>query len=678
MNKKIPLKKYISFFLFFIIIGESVLFFTTSALASDKIPNQNQQNPISNDWWPMFRHDSTHSGFTTATTPEDNSVLWTYQTNFYITSSPSISHGRVYIGSDDWNLYCFDMDNGSLLWNYTTSGKISSSPAVINGKVYVGSDDTKLYCLNSINGSLLWKYHTNSLVQSSPTVVDEKVFFGTHDGSLFCLDSEDGYLLWRYQTNSVILASPALSDRKVYCGTTSGKIFCLNDTTGSPIWVRTMSEGTYSSPVIHSGKMFFGSNDYNVYCLDANDGTILWNYTTLGEVHTSPALAYDYVYIGTYNGQVICLHKDTGVFQWSYQINGAVESSPAISDGKLYFGTDPCCGFSSYFICLNAHTGTILWQYNFNTQLHMKSSPAIAAGKVFVGSADGKVYAFGDIEYLADANGPYYQIVNYSINFTGSVYGGEPDFTWYWDFGDMSTSTERNPSHVYTISGTYNVTLVVTDSHGTIATDETIASIKPPNTSPDIPLIDGPVSGKPETSYSFTVVSSDPENDFIFYYIDWGDNTTSEWTGPFFSGDQITLNHSWSDIGTYFLKAKTKDRHGAISNWSTPLEITIMAPNLEIDVRGGLGLTVTIRNMGNGPATNISWNITFTGSFVFPAFRTGLISIIPANDVVRIRVFVVGFSKFTITLSAICDEEISIQKTSEASLFGFFVFRVQQ
>lgn len=38
---------------------------------------------------------------------------------------------------------------------------------------------------------------------------------------------------------------------------------------------------------------------------------------------------------------------------------------------------------------------------------------------------------------------------------------------WLWDFGDGTTSTEENPSHVYTSNGTYTVTLTVTNDLGT-------------------------------------------------------------------------------------------------------------------------------------------------------------------------------------------------------------------
>jgi chitodextrinase len=38
--------------------------------------------------------------------------------------------------------------------------------------------------------------------------------------------------------------------------------------------------------------------------------------------------------------------------------------------------------------------------------------------------------------------------------------------SWQWDFGDETSSPDRNPSHTYTAAGTYTVTLTVTDNGG--------------------------------------------------------------------------------------------------------------------------------------------------------------------------------------------------------------------
>jgi len=680
MSSIIVLKKYGS--LLFVVLLASVSLIPIVADAADSTifiqsPIHYLNDPKGNDWWPMFRHEGTHSGFSTTSAPEDNQVLWSYQTNYVISSSPAVSHGRVYIGSWDWNIYCFEMDSGSLLWNYTTTGEITSSPAVANGKVYVGSQDSKLYCLNAIDGTFLWSFKTDFIVDTSPTVVDDKVFFGSSDGSLYCLDAYDGYLLWKYQTGSVIVSSPAMTEGKVYFGVTNGDFLCVDSNDGALIWAYTMTDGTYSSPTVFDGKIYFGSNDKNVYCLNADNGSLIWNYDTLSEVHSSPAIAYDYLYIGTSDGRLLCLNKDTGGFVWSYLISGSVESSPAIADGKVYFNTDPCCGFTSYFVCLNAYTGTKIWEYNFNLLTGSKSSAALAASKVFVGSADGKVYAFGDTEFLADANGPYHGLINTSVDFTGSVYGGEPGFSWYWDFGDNATSTNQNPNHAYASLGEYTVTLTVTDNVGDVATDETSVFIETPNSPPVTPIVDGPTTGKPGESYDYTFTSLDSNGDKILYFIDWGDNTTSGWIGPFPSGVALKREHTWSYKGSYIIKAKTKDHHGAESNWSDPFEMTITEPKLDIEIKGGFGVTVTILNTGDALAKIVAWNITFNSGFVFPASKYGLIPAISAGGQESIHVLVFGFGKMTFTVSVMCAEGLSVKKIAYASLLLFFVIGVK-
>ncbi len=94
------------------------------------------------------------------------------------------------------------------------------------------------------------------------------------------------------------------------------------------------------------------------------------------------------------------------------------------------------------------------------------------------------------------------------------------------------------------------------------------------NQSPDPPIITGPITGKVNrvTYYNFT--SIDPDDDGIYYYIDWGDSTNSSWIGPYLSGDEIVKSHTWSTKGTYTVKAKVKDIYGNESDWAQ-LEITM-------------------------------------------------------------------------------------------------------
>ena len=87
------------------------------------------------------------------------------------------------------------------------------------------------------------------------------------------------------------------------------------------------------------------------------------------------------------------------------------------------------------------------------------------------------------------------------------------------------------------------------------------------NQPPGKPTINGTTSGTIGQTYAYTFVTTDPETNSVFYYIDWGDGTNSGWIGPNQSGQQITVFHTWSKRGTYTIKAKAKDVYNAESDW---------------------------------------------------------------------------------------------------------------
>jgi len=359
------------------------------------------------DWWPMFRHDLSHTAYSTSIAPNTNNTLWTYTTGDDVWSSPAVVDGKVYVGSYDNKTYCLDASDGALIWNYTTGDDVTSSPAVVDGKVYVGSYDDKVYCLNASAASMtpdereIWNYTTGGNVHSSPAVADGKVYVGSFNSLVHCLNASTGALIWNYTTGGTVHSSPAVADGKVYIGCSDKKVYCLNASAASmtpderEIWNYTTGGSVYPSPAVVDGKVYVGSFDNKTYCLDDSDGALIWNYTTGGWVFSSPAVVHGRVYVGSYDDKVYCLNASAASMTpdereiWNYTTGGNVYSSPAVADGKVYVGS---VGGKVY--CLNASDGAPIWSYK-TAPYTVSSSPAVADGRVYVGSFDNKVYAFG-------------------------------------------------------------------------------------------------------------------------------------------------------------------------------------------------------------------------------------------------------------------------------------------
>jgi len=93
---------------------------------------------------------------------------------------------------------------------------------------------------------------------------------------------------------------------------------------------------------------------------------------------------------------------------------------------------------------------------------------------------------------------------------------------------------------------------------------------------PTKPTIDGPVSGKINTEYIYSSVASDiDDQDYLFYFFDWGDGSNSGWLGPFDSGDICNASHKWTEQGSYKIKARVKDSKDVVSEWSDPFSVTM-------------------------------------------------------------------------------------------------------
>ena len=317
------------------------------------------------DWWTMFHHDLTHTGYSTSTAPNTNQTLWIYTTVSTVSSSPAVAGGVLYIGSnrDDDKVYALNATTGLLIWSYTTGGSVESSPAVADGVVYVGS---------TFNES------------------------GQVDGNVYALNATTGELIWNYTTGSSgVYSSPAVTGGVVYVGSfypNGGTVYALNATTGLLIWSYTTDGGVWSSPAVTGGVVYVGSYDDNVYALNATTGELIWNYTTGDFVVSSPAVVDGVVYVGSEDNKVYALNATTGELIWSYTAGDDVMSSPAVADGVVYIGLTLDHG---KFVALNATTGELIWSYATEGGVGGPySSPAVVGGVVYEGSSQ-HVYAFG-------------------------------------------------------------------------------------------------------------------------------------------------------------------------------------------------------------------------------------------------------------------------------------------
>ena len=125
------------------------------------------------------------------------------------------------------------------------------------------------------------------------------------------------------------------------------------------------------------------------------------------------------------------------------------------------------------------------------------------------------------------------------------------------------------------------------------ATDSVSVTVQ--NQPPNAPTISGPTSGETSQNNTFGFTATDPDNDQIYYEIDWDNNGSVDVSTPgssyVSSGTTLNGTRSWSGAGSYTFQVRTVDFDNARSPWTQhTITITQAAPptaTIEASVNNG-------------------------------------------------------------------------------------------
>ncbi len=336
-------------------------------------------------------------------------------------TSPSVANGVVYVNSADGNLYAFDAAGKtncsgtpktcSPLWTYSTGGV--GSPTVANGFVYVGGTFF----------GILYAFDAAGMTNCSGT------------------PKTCGPVWTAVEPAGGKISDPAVAKGVVYVGweisggrlgipmsrllafDAAGNTNCSGTLPKSctPLWTGLMLGNTFGSvgePTVAKGVVYVSPMDEQLYAFDAAGNTNcsgtpktcapLWTTGSFGG-GTAAAVANGVLYAGgaafDAAGNTNCSGTPkicSPMWQYVHNVSGLpidFPSSPAVANGVVYFGSSDD---SLYAFDAAGHTNcsgtppkscTPLWSATTGGSLSL-SSPAVANGVVYIGSADDNLYAY--------------------------------------------------------------------------------------------------------------------------------------------------------------------------------------------------------------------------------------------------------------------------------------------
>jgi outer membrane protein assembly factor BamB len=360
--------------------------------------------------WPQFHFDVAHTGqnpyenVLSQSSVEALSLKWSYEAAISVTGSPVVVDGIVYFGdygtirSGDYTggLYAVDAISGHEIWTRFYSG-CGGSPAVVSGMVYVATclgDD--VMGLDAKTGETIWTQPVGGGDFDPPAVANGLVYEGANDGQLYAFDAKTGDLRWTADVHLGVSSPATVAGGLVYVGSINARLYAYDALTGAKVW-STQLRGFPGGAAVSQGRLYVGTSNsppYRVYALDAATGERLWSRTVDGSeggggVHGTVTVANGVVYVGAQDGLVYAFDAVTGQPRWTFQTGDAIfQTSPVVANGVVYAGSR----FGTFY-ALDASSGAMLWSYA--TTEPVGTTAAIADGRLYVGSIDHNMYAFG-------------------------------------------------------------------------------------------------------------------------------------------------------------------------------------------------------------------------------------------------------------------------------------------
>ena len=149
------------------------------------------------------------------------------------------------------------------------------------------------------------------------------------------------------------------------------------------------------------------------------------------------------------------------------------------------------------------------------------------------------------------------------VNITDN--SSDPDGTitsWFWDFGDGTNSTSKNPSHRFSQKGEWQITLTVTDNDGaetSITHTVTVVNLPP------AAAFNCTLNPQTDRDIEFTDNSVDPENKSLSWFWDFGDGNTSELQTP---------THKFATEGDYNVTLTVTDDENTTDTYTMTVPVT--------------------------------------------------------------------------------------------------------
>ena len=271
-------------------------------------------------------------GYVTALDASTGAEKWKNPMNAPMTGAPTIKDGRIFVESNNNEIFALSMDNGEVEWSdqaISETARVlgSPSPAAVEDFVIAPYSSGEVIAYLASNGRRLW---TDAISQagrftpiseindigSRPILAGGLVFASSQSGITIAIDGRSGQRVWSKQIGSA--QAPAVTGEQMFVVGTDGQLACLNSTSGEVYWIVQLQQFekekkkkkriSYSGPIVASDRVLLVSSTGQLLAFSPQTGEQVGSVKLGDRVYLEPIAAQDKIIVLTDDAKLIAIN----------------------------------------------------------------------------------------------------------------------------------------------------------------------------------------------------------------------------------------------------------------------------------------------------------------------------------------------------------------------------------
>jgi outer membrane protein assembly factor BamB len=280
---------------------------------------------------------------------------WVFKMNGGALAAPILEAETLFVAGGDGVVYALNRFTGAVRWQVDLNEELTTSPTLSEGRLFVMSSAQSVTALDAKDGKRLWKFHRDApggftiRGDARPVVANRTVYTGFADGWVVALGAADGVARWSRPVSGVgdyldidWIEAPE-NDSRIYVASAKAGILALDAGSGDLVWSFALAGANH---VLVDGPRIIAGGRSSLVALSRSSGKQSWK-LTLGkdEYPTQPVVVSGLIVVAADRGPLLMVDEETGEARgafnpgpgFSMQVLAVPHAAYAISNGGALY-----------------------------------------------------------------------------------------------------------------------------------------------------------------------------------------------------------------------------------------------------------------------------------------------------------------------------------------------------